>query len=108
MCFGGGNSWIIILVIILLFGGCGTGWNWNGNGCGCNNCGCGNSRSNDCGCNDCGRKPIAKSKRRSYGYTMAPAPGIPGAGPTCIHAGEGVRLVGQKKSTPGNRGCSAD
>ena len=99
MCFGGGNSWIIILVIILLFGSCGTGWNWNGNGCGCNNCGCGNSRSNDCGCNDCGCKKRKKNKRGYKNNTGAPPPEWGGAGPACIHAAE-VKARGAEKRAP--------
>ena len=99
MCFGGGNSWIIILVIILLFGSCGTGWNWNGNGCGCNNCGCGNSRSNDCGGKDCRCKPMGVSKSQPGGYTLGPPPGCRGRGPACIHAAE-VKARGAEKRAP--------
>lgn len=45
--FGGGCSWIIILIILFLC--CGNGWSSfnNGCGCGCNDgCGC----NNGCGC----------------------------------------------------------
>lgn len=52
-CFGGCNSWIIILILICLFCDGGTGFANNG-GCG-NNCGCGcatpfSGRGCGCGC----------------------------------------------------------
>ncbi len=40
-CFGGCNSWIIILILIVLF--CNDGF-------GCNNCGCNDAQFNRRGC----------------------------------------------------------
>ena len=50
-CFGGCNSWIIILILICLF--CDNGVGFANNGCCVNNCGCATpfgGRGCGCGC----------------------------------------------------------
>ena len=71
-CFGGCNSWIIILILICLF--CDNGVGFANNGCCGNNCGCATPcGGGGCGCG-CEYLPLPPGGQQPRPYKKPGAP----------------------------------